>query len=304
MTSQQTVDRLKGIFAPVVTPFNRRGGLDERAFVANLRAYQAMRLSGILVAGSTGEAPYLTERERLRCLTLARRIIRPPKLLLAGTGLESTQETIRLSREAIRRGADALLIVTPAYYKPRMDSATLAAHYRAIADAVSRPVLIYSIPQFTGVNIRVDTIAALSHHPRIVGLKESSGNLEFIRDVIQESKAGFRVLVGSALIVLEGLKAGAAGAVLGPADYAPELCLDLIETFAAGNEQRAARLQTALAPLVTKIAAPFGIAGIKAAMDLRGYRGGEPRPPLLPVSPKERKGIASILAGAREALAS
>jgi 4-hydroxy-2-oxoglutarate aldolase len=302
MKREQAIGSLKGVFTPVVTPFDGRGELDEGGFVANLRAYKGMGLSGVLVAGSTGEAPYLKERERLRCLSLARRVIRPPQLLLAGTGLESTQETIRLSREAIRCGADALLVVTPGYYKPRMDSAALIAHYRAIAGAVSRPILIYSIPQFTGVTIGADAIAALSHHPNIVGLKESSGDLRFIREVIRKSKPGFRVLVGSALIALEGLKAGAAGAVLGPADYAPELCIAMTEAFAEGDEKRAMQLQAALTPLVTDIAVPFGVAGIKAAMDLRGYHGGKPRPPLLPVTAKERKRIAGVLAKARSAL--
>ena len=304
MTRQQILHHLRGVFAPVVTPFNRRGELDERGFVSNLRAYQNAGLSGLLVAGSTGEAPYLTERERLRCLELARSLIRPPMLLLAGTGLESTRETIRLSREAIRRGADALLIVTPSYYKPRMDSPTLMAHYRAVADAVSRPVLIYSIPQFTGVNISAETIAKLSRHRNIVGLKESSGNLAFVREVLATSQAGFRVLIGSALIVLEGLKAGAAGAVLGPADYAPELCVGLVQALAAGDGERAAKLQSALAPLVTDIANPFGIAGIKAAMDERGYRGGQPRWPLLPVTAKQRRQIAAVLSRAQAALKS
>lgn len=302
MTREQIIRRLHGIFAALVTPFNRRGELDERGFVANLRAYQATSLSGVVVAGSTGEAPYLTEGERLRCLTLARREIRPPALLLAGTGMESTRATIRLSREAIRRGADAVLVVTPGYYKPRMNSAALVEHYRAIADALRRPVLIYSIPQFTGVTISADAIAMLSRHPNIAGLKESSGDLRFVREVIRKSKPGFRVLVGSALIVLEGLKAGAAGAVLGPAGYAAGLCTALVEAFTAQDRKRAAQLQAALAPLVTQIAAPFGVAGIKAAMELRGYCGGEPRRPLLPVTAKEREQIAAVLAKAQSAL--
>src|SRR5437660_427960 len=197
MTSKQILAQLKGIFPPVVTPFDRRGEVDEGRFRENLRKYAGVGLGGIVVTGSTGEAPYLTERERLRLVELAREIVKPPEVMIVGTGLESTRETLRLSREVIARGADALLVVTPNYYKSKMDATALSAHYRALADGVRRPVLIYSIPQFTGVHIDAATIGVLSRHPNIAGLKESSGNLAFVREVLRKVKPSFRVLVGS-----------------------------------------------------------------------------------------------------------
>jgi len=173
MTNQRIVHNLKGIFPPVVTPFNRRDDVDEKQFRENLQKYAGTGLGGVVVAGSTGEALSLNEAERLRLVEIARDVVRPPELLLVGTGLESTRETIRLSREAIARGADALLVLPPHYYKPKMDAPALIAHFEELAGNVKRPVILYSIPQFTGINMAAETIATLSRHPNIVGLKES-----------------------------------------------------------------------------------------------------------------------------------
>ena len=302
MTSKQILASLKGIFPPVVTPFDRRDEVDEGRFRENLRKYVDVGLGGIVATGSTGEAPYLTERERLRLVELAREIVRPPEILIVGTGLESTRQTLRLSREVIARGADALLVVTPNYYKPKMDAAALTAHYRALPDGVRRPVLIYSIPQFTGVHIDAATIAALSRHPNIAGLKESSGNLAFVREVLRKVRPGFRVLVGSVQILLDSLRAGATGAVLGQATFAPELCVGVYEAFCLGRMKAARELQQRLLPLAQKISVPYGVAGVKAALDLSGYHGGVPRSPLVPLDAAARRSITGALKEARQGL--
>jgi len=302
MTQKQIMANLKGIFPPVVTPFNRGGDVDEGRFRENLRKYAGVGLGGIVVTGSTGEAPYLTERERLRLVELAREVVRPPEVMIVGTGLEGTRETLRLSREVIARGADALLIVTPNYYKSKMDATALSAHYRALADGVRRPVLIYSIPQFTGVHIDAATIGVLSRHPNIAGLKESSGNLAFVREVLRKVKPSFRVLVGSVQIVLDSLRAGATGAVLGQANFAPELCVGVYEAFCQGRMKAARELQQRLLPLAQKISAPYGVAGVKAALDLSGYHGGVPRSPLVPLNAAGRRIVAGALKEARQGL--
>jgi 4-hydroxy-2-oxoglutarate aldolase len=302
MTPNQVVGNLQGIFPPVVTPFNRRGDVDEGLFRANIGRYSGIGLGGILVAGSTGEAPYLTERERLRLTEIARGLVKPPEVLIVGTGLESTRETIRLSREAIARGADALLVLPPNYYKARMDGPTLTAHYRALADAVNRPIVIYSIPQFSGIDIPTETVARLSRHRNIVALKESSGNLRFVRQILHRVRPGFRVLVGSVAILLDALRAGAAGAVLAQAVFAPDLCVGVYEAFGQRRLKVARELQRRLLPLATKIAVPYGVAGIKAAMELAGYAGGPPRPPLLPVDAAARRQIAAALRESRAGL--
>jgi len=302
MTRQEIKERLRGIFLPVVTPFDRHGRIDETRFRENLLLYREAGLAGIVVAGSTGEAPYLTERERLRLVEAARKVIRPPQLLIAGTGLESTRETLRLSREAAARGADAVLVLTPNYFKSRMNSSALIGHFRAVADSVRRPVIVYHIPQFTGIRMDPEAIGQLSRHPNIVGLKESSGDLAFVRAILRKVRPPFRVLVGSVLIFLDALRAGASGGVLGQAGFVPELCVGLYESFRRGQLRTARDLQKRLAPLAHKIALPFGVAGVKAALDLSGYCGGAPRSPLTPLDKTSRQIIAVALQEARAGL--
>ncbi|HEX5410955.1 MAG TPA: dihydrodipicolinate synthase family protein [Terriglobia bacterium] len=295
MTSKEFLDRIKGVFVPVVTPFNARGDLDEAGFRSNVRRYVEQGFNGILIAGSTGEGPYLTERERMRLVELARPLVPAPQILLVGTGVEATRQTIQLSKEAVKRGADGLLVLTPGYFKNRMDSAALTAHFSTVADSVQRPVLIYSIPQFTGINIDPETIAHLSRHGNIIGLKESSGKMDFLHEVLKRSKTGFRVLAGSALIMLDAFQAGAAGAVLGPANYIPDLCLQIYKLYLQGDFEGARRLQQSILSLVQEVNVRAGIPGIKHALDLCGYRGGKPRSPLLPLTRAEERKVASAL---------
>jgi 4-hydroxy-2-oxoglutarate aldolase len=302
MTRKEIIQSLKGVFAPVVTPFNRRGEIEEGLFRENLQKLVGIGLSGILVAGSTGEAPYLTESERLRLVEVGRDLIRPPEILIAGTGLESTAATVRLSQEAVARGADAVLVLTPNYYKSKMDAETLAAHYRAVGRKVRRPVIIYSIPQFTGLHVEASTIGKLSQIPNVVGLKESSGDYRFVRAILRRVRPGFRVLVGSPLILYKALRAGAVGAVMGEVNYAPELCVGLYQAFLQGKTKRALEFQERLNPLVEKIARPFGVPGAKVALDLSGYAGGFPRAPLMPLGAASQELVAAALREARSGL--
>ena len=295
MKNKEVLDHLKGIFVPIVTPFNRRGDIDEAAFRWDLRRYVKSGVNGIVVAGSTGEGPYLTPEERLRLVEIARPLVPPPQVLLVQTGVETTRQTIQLSKEAIARGADAVLVLTPSYFKNRMDSAALTAHFSAVADALRRPVLIYSIPQFTGIHMDPATLGRLSRHGNIVGLKESSGNMEFMKEVLKQADPGFRVLAGSALIMLEAFQAGAAGAVLGPANYIPDICMDIYRLYCAGDVETARKLQQRIIPLVEEVNVRAGIPGIKYALDLCGYRGGKPRGPLLPLRPEEERRVAAAL---------
>ncbi|HUI43008.1 MAG TPA: dihydrodipicolinate synthase family protein [Terriglobia bacterium] len=303
MTTKLILDRLHGIVPPLVTPFNRRGGIDEGAFCSNLKRYTGIGLAGVMVAGTSGEAPFLTVRERLRLTELARELMRPDELVLAGTGLESTRETIALSREAAARGADVALVVTPGYYKSKMDGPALTAHYRAVADAVPRPILLYSIPQCTGVSVPAEAVAALSRHPNMAGLKESSGDLAYLRRILRLVRPRFRVFCGSMAILLDVLRSGAAGGIVGQADFAPELCVAFYEAFRQGRQKLARELHAKLVPLAAEINLKYGTPALKVAMDLAGYRGGEPRSPLLPVSLQARRSIARALKAARLSLA-
>ncbi|MGA3328018.1 MAG: dihydrodipicolinate synthase family protein [Terriglobia bacterium] len=303
MKRNEVIKNLKGVICPVVTPFNRRGDVDEGFFRENLSRITGIGLAGILVAGSTGEAPYLAERERLRLVEVARDAVKAPEILMVGTGLESTTATLKLSREAVARGAEALLVLTPNYYKPRMDSDALVAHYRAVGAGLTRPVLIYSIPQFTGLDVDPSTIAKLSRLPNVVGLKESSGKLDFVRTILRKVRPGFRVMVGAAPIFYDALCDGAVGAVLGLANYAPSLCVGLYQAFLHRHAAEARDLQQRLVSLGQKINLPYGVAGIKAALDLCGYHGGTPRLPLLSASVTAKKLIAAALREANAGLA-
>jgi 4-hydroxy-2-oxoglutarate aldolase len=302
MTRKEIIQSLQGIIAPVVTPFSRAGDIEEGLFRDNLQKLAGIGLAGVLVAGSTGEAPYLEERERLRLIEVAREEVRPPEILLAGTGLEGTAATLRLSQEAIARGADALLVLTPNYYKSKMDADALVAHYRAVASKVQRPVIVYSIPQFTGLHVEPSTIGKLSHIPNVVGLKDSSGDFRLVRAVMRQARPGFRVLVGSVLILNQALRAGAVGGVVGQADFAPELCVGLYQASLQRKRKAALQFQERLFLLARKIAMPFGIPGIKAAMSLSGYGGGFPRAPLAPLEPAARELVAAALREARAGL--
>ncbi len=184
MTRAQILEQIKGVFPPVITPFDRHGEIDLPRFRENVQSYAGTGVSGIVIAGSTGEAPFLTVQERLKLVEAARKVVRPPQIIIVSTGLESTLLTIRLSREAINRGADAILVITPNYFKARMaEEATQLNYFRSVADGISRPLIMYNIPQFTGIKMAPETIAKLSRHPNIVGLKESSGDLAYDRKI-------------------------------------------------------------------------------------------------------------------------
>ncbi len=303
MKRSEIIKNLEGVICPVVTPFNKRGDVDEGHFSENLARLCGIGLAGVLVCGSTGEAPYLTESERLRLVELARDVVKEPEILLVGTGLESTSATLKLSRESIARGADALMVLTPSYFKPQMDSAALVAHYRAVAAGVTRPVLFYYIPQYTGLPVDLDTIVKISRLPNLVGLKDSSGSLELVRAILKKVRPDFRVLVGAVSIFYEALCSGAVGGVLGQAHFAPSLCVGLYEAYLHDRTKEARDLQVRLLPLAQKVAGPYGVPGIKAALDVFGGHGGDPRPPLQPVSAKIKKQIAAAIHAANSGLA-
>lgn len=289
--------RLSGISIPVTTPFSADGELDLDALRSNLRKYVTTQLRGFLMLGSTGEPVHVTAEERLRVIETARTEIPDSRVLFAGCGSHTTRETIAWVSDAASAGADVALVVTPFYYKGAMRSEALERHYFEIADAAPIPIMLYSVPQFTGVAIDPPLIAKLAQHERIVGIKDSAGNYQAIADTIRLCPPEFQVLTGSSAILAGALAIGAVGAILAVACAIPTLCIDLLMAIREGELDYARELQMRVLDFLS-VVAPHGIGGIKAAMDAAGYIGGWPRRPLPAPSEKAKKLIEEALARA------
>jgi 4-hydroxy-2-oxoglutarate aldolase len=274
---------LRGVIPPLVTPFHADGSLDVASFSASLEALAVHDFAGFLVLGSNGEAASLDEDEKLRLVAAARRAV-PGRFLLAGTGLESTRATIALSRRAAELGADAVLVLTPCYYKARMTAEALRRHFEAVAEASPVPVYIYSVPAFTGLTWPAGLAATLAAHPRIRGIKESSGDVGQLARIVESVPAGFEVAVGNAPVLYPALCVGAVGGIVAVANCAPRAALRLYSAFQAGDHAAARRIQRALAPLATAVTVTHGVAGLKLAMGLLGLPAGTVRAPLLPAA--------------------
>jgi 4-hydroxy-2-oxoglutarate aldolase len=287
---------LSGVFPPVTTPFDEGGRVDTGALVENLARYEVHGAAGYLLLGSTGEAAYLDEAEKLEVLRAARRVVPSARILIAGVGLESTAATSRLAALACDCGADLALVITPFYFRSRMSEEALRRHFETVAEASPIPILLYNVPKFTGLALPASVAEALSKHPNVIGLKDSSGDLEKMRDVLDRVPASFRVLCGSVSVFEPALAAGAVGGVLAAADVIPEPLVALYRAHLAGDAGRARELQASVTETGRRIVDAAGVPGIKAGMDARGMGGGPPRPPLLPASPDERESIRREIA--------
>ena len=216
--------------------------------------------------------------------------------LIAGTGAESTAETAERTKRAAELGYHVALVKTPYYYKPMYKPEVLIAHYRRVADASPIPVLLYSVPQFTGVALEAPEVGVLAQHPNIIGIKESSGNVQRAAEILGAVPGSFQVLVGSASMMFPSAVLGACGAILALASALPELCVALLDATRKGDLETACTLQTAIMPASKVIVSQSGIPGVKYAMDLAGYRGGLPRLPLLPVEEDQKRAIRELMA--------
>jgi 4-hydroxy-2-oxoglutarate aldolase len=280
----------------MVTPFDETGAIRYDAFERNIEKYIEAGIEGYLVLGSNGESVYLEHDEKLKLIEAARRRVPASMTLLAGTGLESTQATITLTKEAAERGADAVLVKNPFYFKSQMTFDVYMAHYTAVADASPVPVIIYNVPVFTGVPLQSDLVIQLSKHPNILGMKDSSGDVKLISEVVWNTDAvKFPVLAGSAPTLFPAMAAGARGGIIALACAAPRAALALYRAFAAGDYPKAGAIQRIIAPAAGAVTAKHGIAGLKGAMDLEGLQGGLPRRPLLPLKPEQRDDLAQVL---------
>ncbi len=285
---------LRGIFPPVASPFDSNGELLIERFRDNLGRWSQYRLAGLTVLGSNGESPYLSDQEKLLLVREARLLVSAEKALIVGAGRESTRLCIEFIRKIADLGADYALVGTPCYFKARMTDDVLFAHFSNVADEAPIPVLIYNVPQFTGVNTSPSLIEKLSAHPNIAGMKDSSGNLPMQSEIRRRTPDDFKLLVGSAPTLLASLIQGACGGIVAIAGPLPAQTVDLFEAFEAGDWKSAARLQERLSPPAAAVTTTFGVPGLKVAMDLTGFYGGMPRLPLLPLDPKQRTVLASV----------
>jgi 4-hydroxy-2-oxoglutarate aldolase len=286
---------LRGVIPPIPTPFDADGEVHYPVLSENLARWNQYDLIGYVVLGSNGEGVYLDEQEKVRVWETARRAIPSGKLLIAGTGCESTRQTIALTRQAAKAGADVALVVTPHYYTSKMTDDSLVRHFQAVADASPIPVLIYNVPASTHVNMGADAVARAARHHNIVGIKDTSGNLMQLAETVRLAEPEFQVLAGSAGFFLAGLAVGAVGGILALANVAPVQAIEIYRLFKEGRWDEAAELQRRMIPVNTAVTGRFGIAGLKAALDMLGYYGGPVRSPLLDLAEGERQALRETL---------
>ncbi len=285
---------MEGVFVALTTPF-AGDGVSTEGIRENVRRLNATAVAGYLVLGSTGECVSLTDAESLTLVDAVLEAASPEKRVIVGAAREWTQGTIDFVASLPARGVAAVLVRPPSYFKSKMTREALRAHYLAVADASRHPVLVYNIPQNTGISLEPQLVVDLAAHPNIVGLKESGGSLAFLAEVVREVPASFRYFLGSAHVLLPGFEMGACGAILAVANAVPEMCAEIFRLFRSGKRDEARRLQLDLVPLIRTVAETYGVAGIKHAQDLRGYRGGPTRQPLLPIDDAAKREIAALL---------
>jgi 4-hydroxy-2-oxoglutarate aldolase len=284
---------LAGILLPTTTPFDDNLQISPPDITSNIQAWRAHGVIGFVVLGSTGERVHLDEREYLEVIEVSRAAT--DSVLIAGAGQQSTINTIKEIKNAARAGADAVLVITPYFYRPAMTQETLVNYYTAVADAAPVPVLLYSMPPLTGIKIEPETVARLSEHPNIIGVKDSSNDVAGFRRTVELCASDFAVMTGNGTVLLDALRAGATGGILAVGCVVPDVCVEIFRLFGAQEVERAERWQQELTPLASAVTTKYGIGGLKAALDFAGFRGGAVRAPLRAPDEPSRAEIKAAL---------
>ncbi len=288
---------LSGVLPPITTPFQANGELSTDSLRDNILKWNQTGLSGYLVLGSNGESVYLTETERLKVIEISRKSIPDSKRMIVGTGRESTRETIDFTNRAADLGADCALVITPSFFRGSMKPSVLHDHFTAVAESSHVGILLYNVPQYTGVNLDPELVARLSQHPNILGIKDSSGNIEQLSRIVDLSRKGFFVFVGSAPVFFAALCVGAVGGILAAANVVPQEFVRVQTLFKSGRIDEARVLQGRLTPLAVAVTTTHGVGGLKTAMDFAGYHGGPPRLPLKPPGREVKEELQQLLLG-------
>ena len=290
-----TAERLRGILLPCTTPFAESGLVDTRALGGNIARWNETGISGYVILGSTGERVHLDEREVLEVIDAARASVPGHLAFVVGVGQHGTRQSIAEARRAAGAGADAVLVITPHFYRAAMTPAALTDYYESIAEASPVPVVVYNIPQNTGLAVSPDVLARLSEHENIIGIKDSSGDMVNFVEMLRLASARFAVLTGHASLLYAALSAGASGAILAAGCVAPELAVEIARLVERGEHESACARQRRFTPLARAVTTRFGIGGLKYALDLAGYAGGEVRAPLTMPDDAARREIARTL---------
>lgn len=285
----------QGVIPPMITPFTAAGDLDLAAHEKNIDRWNEAGLAGYLVLGSNSEAAYLSEEEKLALIAATARRARPGLVILAGTGMESTLETIRLTNRAAAAGAHAALLLTPFYYRSHTSETDLLRHFETIADQSDIPILVYNVPKYTGVNVSPKFVAAVSRHPNIIGMKDSTGDIGQLIRFQAAADPSFQILVGTASVWYPALTLGVRSAIMALANCAPAECVAVQQLFDEGDHAAAEALYRRLVPVNQAVTGTFGIAGLKYACSLRGFAGGCVRAPLAELEEKAKEALRVLL---------
>jgi 4-hydroxy-2-oxoglutarate aldolase len=295
MNMEEIKEKLSGVFPPMMTPFKADQTLDEDAVAFNTQLYAKSGIRGLMPLGSNGEFKSLTEAESLKVVRLVKDNLGPHKTLMVGTGRESAYATVEFTKKVADQGADFVSLLTPFYFKNKMTDEALIRHFTYVADNSPVPVLLYCAPKFAaGLLISPDVVRTLADHPNIVGMKDTSG--EHISVYTEATKdKDFYVLAGSINKYMDALECGGIGGVLSAANYLPDECSKIKPLFDAGKVDEAKKLCQEIKELSTACSGSTGIPGSKACMTLMGFKGGDPRLPLLPINDEQREAAANEL---------
>ena len=286
-------EKLEGVFAPIVTPFDEEDEISYQGLEENIKKLNSSRLRGYLVLGTNGEFKSLSEAEHRKVLETVIKISAKDKMIMAGTGRESTKQSIIDTKEVAAMGAHFASLIAPSFFSKKMTDQVLSRHFRLISDVSPIPVLLYNNPEVAVVTFSTGLIGEVSKHPNIIGMKDSSkGNFA---SYLLAAGPDFNLLAGSATFFLEALVMGGVGGVLSIANFAPEACCKVYDLWRAGKLEEAKAEQYKLMRLNQRVSGRFGVAGVKAAMDFAGFYGGRPRAPLSPLTSDERKKLEEDL---------
>jgi len=294
--------KLNGILLPVTTPFLTTEEMDTDGLARNLGTWNDTGVTGYVVLGSTGERVNLDEREYLQVIETARRAVPKTLTFIVGAGQQSTRGTISEIERAATAGAEAVLVITPHYYRAAITQDALIRHYTEVADASPIPIILYSMPDLTGIKIEPGTAGRLSEHQNIIGMKDSSADIAKFAETVRLVPEDFALMIGNGTVLCEALQAGARGGILAVGCVAPRLCIEIFDAVRANDNGRAKLLQEHLTPLARAVTKTYGIGGLKTAIELTGLVGGAVRSPLRRPDQQAVAEIAQMVTQATAAL--